>query len=130
MEQPDTSTPPLVVDAHDLIHSPQIVFKICERLGLDKSAVQFEWNWDHKKPENDITNAEQDRHQRLASIMLSSLHGSSGIIEDKAPVDIDIAAEVAKWKVEFGEEIARFLERAVIDSMPDYEYLRAQRITI
>jgi hypothetical protein len=45
-------------------------------------------------------------------------------------VSIDIDAEAAKWKVEFGEEIAQMIEKAVRDSMPDYEYLKARRITV
>ena len=61
--------------------------------------------------------------------MMSSLSASKGVIKDKAPANIDIAAEAAKWKVEFGEEVAQIIEKAVWDSMPDYEYLKSKRIT-
>ena len=42
MEQPDLPTPPPVIDAHDLIHNPEVVLRLCEQTGLDKD-VQFEW---------------------------------------------------------------------------------------
>ncbi|CAI7648423.1 unnamed protein product [Penicillium pancosmium] len=124
--------------AHDLIHSPEIVYKLCEQTGLDKSALQFEWGGKNEQkksdvwasPEPDADQQQRDMHRRAASIMLSTLEDSKGIVKDKAPVSIDIDAEAAKWKVEFGEEVAQMIEKAVRDSMPDYEYLRARRITV
>lgn len=136
LEQPDVPTPPPVVDAHDLIHSPEIVLKLCDQTGLDKECLQFEWNGnDHKKSQNwaspdEVANAEElAMHRRAATVMLSTLEASHGIVKDKAPEIIDIAAEVTKWKAEFGEEIAGLIEKAVWDSMPDYEYLKARRLT-
>lgn len=139
MEQPDVPMPPTVVDAHDLIHNPEIVLKFCEQTGLDKSVVQFEWDGENAEkksnqwapaPDADPDAEDHDVHRRAAIIMLSSLEGSSGVLKDRAPATIDIPAEVAKWKVEFGEETAQFLEKTVWDSMPDYEYLKARRLTV
>lgn len=138
MEQPDVPTPPPVIDAHDLIHSPEVVLKVCEQTGLDKSVLQFEWSdKDAEKKSNhwmsasrDASADEQDMHRRAASIMLSSLEGSTGVLKDKAPTNIDIKAEVEKWKGEFGEEVAQLIEKAVWDAMPDYEYLKARRVTV
>lgn len=132
MEQPGTPTP-VVVDAHDLIHTPEIVLKFCERLGMDHDTVRFKWSRnDDQNPGSavNIAKIEQSRHERLAPIMLSTLNGSAGVIKDKAPGCIDISAEAAKWSMEFGEEAARSLEKAVVDSMPDYEFLRSHRITV
>lgn len=135
-EQPDVPTPPPVVDAHDLIHSPEVVLKLCDQTGLDKECLQFEWKAnDHKKSHNwtlpdEVADAqERDFHRRAAEVMLSTLEASNGIVKDKAPEIIDIATESAKWKAEFGEEIAGLIEQAVWDSMPDYEYLKARRLT-
>jgi len=137
MEQPDVPTPPPVIDAHDLIHHPEVVLQFCEQTGLDKTVVQFEWDqnevkksekWRGSDPNADAT--EQEMKGRAASIMLSSIEGSKGVIKDKAPANIDIAAETAKWKVGFGEETAHIIEKAVWDSMPDYEYLKSKRITV
>ncbi|KAJ6107139.1 hypothetical protein N7523_008462 [Penicillium sp. IBT 18751x] len=134
MEQPDQPTPPPVIDAHDLIHNPEVVLRLCEQTGLDKSVVQFEWENDAKKSDNwamaDPSAPAEEVHfqNRAAAIMLSSLEASKGVIKDKAPANIDIAAEAEKWKVEFGEQAAQIIEKAVRDSMPDYEYLKSKRI--
>lgn len=136
LEQPDVPVAPPVIDAHDLIHNPEIVLKLCEQTGLDKSAVQFEWAGKNEKKSqhwachNPDAGAEEVKmHQLAARVMLSTLESSSGIVKDKAPETIDIAAEAAKWRDEFGEEVGGLLEKSVRDSMPDYEYLKARRIT-
>lgn len=138
LEQPDVPVAPPVVDAHDLIHHPEVVYKLCEQTGLDKSVLQFEWGTkeEQKKsngwssPEPNTVDQQLEMQRRSASIMLSTLDDSKGIVKDKAPVSIDIDAEAVKWKVEFGEETGQLIENCVRDSMSDYEYLRARRITL
>jgi hypothetical protein len=137
LEQPDAPITPLVIDANDVIHNPGAVIKFCERAGLDTASMQFEWNGNEKKSENwtpdraSIGNPDELARQRsAASIMLSTLEDSNGIVKDKAPKSIDIDAEVAKWRVEFGDETAELLEKATRDAMPDYEYLKANRVTV
>lgn len=134
MEQPDAPVAPPIIDAHDLIHNPQIVLKLCEKTGLDPNSVQFEWSdRDDKRAQQWIPTdavAEADKHLRAANIMLSTLQASSRPNKDLAPESIDIPAEAAKWKAEFGEEIASEIEKAVSDSMEDYEYLKARRLTV
>jgi hypothetical protein len=138
MEQPDAPVQPPVIDAHDLIHNPEVVLKLCERTGLDKSVVQFEWagkdevkksaQWDNGDP--NASAQEFEMNVGAAKIMLATLENSSGIVKDKAPEVIDIDAEAIKWKEEFGEETGGLLEVYVRKSMPDYEYLKARRITV
>ncbi|KAJ5089119.1 hypothetical protein N7532_007803 [Penicillium argentinense] len=137
LEQPDVPVAPPLVDAHDLIHNPEIVYKLCEQTGLDKSVLQFEWNNNGEPKRSDSweapsnANAEEpDIQRQTASIFLSTLEESKGIVKDKAPATIDIDTEAAKWKAEFGEEIAGLIEERVRDSMPDYEFLKARRITL
>ncbi|KAJ5207291.1 hypothetical protein N7491_002078 [Penicillium cf. griseofulvum] len=137
LEQPGNSVAPLVIDANDLIHNPGAVVKFCEKAGLDPAFLQFEWNGSEKKSENwtpersNMGNPrEQELHKIAASIMLSTLEDSTGIVKDKAPASVDIDAEVTKWRVEFGDEPAEMLEKATRDSMPDYEYLKANSITV
>jgi hypothetical protein len=127
LEQPDVPTEPLVLDAYDVINKPEAVQKFCERVGLDPSEVQFEW--DDKAAEAALTKL-SERDRAAQSIMLSTLHASKGVVKDKTPANIDIAAEAEKWKAEFGEEVAQIIEKAVWDSMPDYEYLKARRVTV
>lgn len=136
-EQPDAPNPPPVIDAHDVIHNPGVVLKLCERTGLDKSVLQFEWNDNDAEKLTHVASASADApagehgiDRTAASIMLSSLMGSTGLLKDKAPVNIDVKAEAEKWKVEFGDEVARLIEKAVWDAMPHYEYLKARRITV
>lgn len=138
MEQPDAPRQPPIIDAHDLIHSPEVVLKFCEQTGLDKSVVQFEWKgkeevkksakWDNGDPNASAEELQQNLD--AASVMLSTLENSSGIVKDKAPEVIDIDAEAVKWREEFGEENGRLVEEYVRKSMPDYEYLKARRITV
>lgn len=135
LEQPDVQAPPLVMDAQDVIHNPQAVMRFCERAGLDTRAMQFEWSEDteNKKSDSwktDMRDPQKDFHLVAASIFLSTLEESTGVAKDKTPANIDIAAEAQKWKGEFGEEVAQVIEKAVWDSMPDYEYLKARRITV
>ncbi|KAJ5473545.1 hypothetical protein N7475_003111 [Penicillium sp. IBT 31633x] len=125
LEQPDESVTPLVIDANDVIHNPGAVTKFCEKFGLDTACMQFEWD-DAKS----AGNAELEKQKEQNSIFLSTLQESTGVLKDKAPASVDIDTEVAKWRVEFGDEIAQMLEKATRDSMPDYEYLKANRVNV
>ncbi|KAJ5085728.1 hypothetical protein N7532_010499 [Penicillium argentinense] len=126
---------PLIVDANDLINHPEIAARLCEQTGMDANAVQYEWDNMEKRSEdwktgNNVDDATHDRNIALAKIMLGTLENSTGVIKQKVSSDIDISKEAEQWRVEFGEEDAKFIEKAVRDSMPDYEYLMAHRITV
>ncbi|RAL08276.1 uncharacterized protein BO97DRAFT_408475 [Aspergillus homomorphus CBS 101889] len=123
--------PVLLLDAHDLIHEPATVRRFCQLAGLEESVVKFEWGADEqqkKMAEAELTQEQRD-YNAARKIMLATLEGSSGVLKEKTPAMVDIEAEVAKWKVEFGDEVAGMLERAVREAMPDYEFLRARRMT-
>ncbi|KAJ9492919.1 hypothetical protein VN97_g258 [Penicillium thymicola] len=132
LEQPDESVAPLVIDANDVIHNPAAVVKFCEKVGLDTASMQFEWNGSTNVSENWTSGVDTqvEMGKIAASIMLSTLEESRGVVKGKAPISVDIDAEVPKWRVEFGDEITELLEKATRDSMPDYEYLKASRITV
>ncbi|KAK4108062.1 hypothetical protein N656DRAFT_784598 [Canariomyces notabilis] len=140
-EQSGGSTVPLVLDAHDVIHNQEVVLQFCDRAGLDRSAVQFEWDdgkqgvpsgWTAGKQngESGGPDGAPDVSKEAAKIMTSTLVASKGIIKDKAPAAVDIDAEVEKWKAEFGPEAAGLIEKTVRDAMPDYEYLREFRLKV
>ena len=118
----ETKTVPLVMDAHDLIHSPATVLRFCEAAGLDTSVVQFEWGATGPMVKGNTV------EDQTARIMASTLAASKGIVKDKAPATVDIKTEAEKWRAEFGEEAAGMIEKAVWDAMPDYEYLREKRV--
>ncbi|KAL4892685.1 hypothetical protein BDV59DRAFT_179501 [Aspergillus ambiguus] len=150
VEQGIAGAEPLILDAHDIINNPQSVVKFSEQLGLDPSQLIFEWKANTPKNENgspqngaqengtqrseapkDNASSSLDnlQHNKEAQkIMLGSLTASSGLLKEKAPENVDIAAEVSKWNEEFGEEAARFVEKAVLAAMPDYEYLKERRL--
>ncbi|KAE8148241.1 hypothetical protein BDV25DRAFT_20359 [Aspergillus avenaceus] len=137
MENSDPESQPLLLDAHDVIHNPEVVIRFCERVGLDPNALKFEWE---KKADANAEPAPEQRavpDQRVSiqtegarAIMLGSLAGSSGVLKDKAPTHIDVAVESSKWKKELGEEAALLLEKTVLAAMPDYEYLKKRRVRL
>ncbi|PWY77303.1 hypothetical protein BO94DRAFT_196481 [Aspergillus sclerotioniger CBS 115572] len=132
-----TGSAPLLLDAHDVIHNPGAVAKFCRLAGLDPNKLKFEWEKtaqadsgsDDSAAQNSVPQ-QRDNWDAAKSIMLSTLQGSSGVMKDKQPGVIDIATESKKWRAEFGEEMAMIVEKAVNDAMPDYEYLKANRVTV
>ncbi|RAL04815.1 uncharacterized protein BO80DRAFT_209449 [Aspergillus ibericus CBS 121593] len=130
LEQGDS---PAILDADDVTHNPLAVARFCELTGMDKDALKFEWsNAGIKENGPSVGNEDEkalDMRHRINAIMLSTVESSSGIIKDKTPKTVDIAVEVENWRAEFGDEITELIEKAVIESMPDYEYLKARRIT-
>ncbi|GIJ85031.1 hypothetical protein Asppvi_003886 [Aspergillus pseudoviridinutans] len=139
LEQPDLPGKPLVVDAQDIIHNPQVMVRYCEETGLDPNALQFEWESKQEVPDRQTLGPDSQSQKKsdvdfdkaeAEAVMLLTLSRSTGIIKDKTPTAVDITAEVKQWKEEFGEELASILETTVRDAMPDYEYLRSRRITV
>lgn len=128
---------PVLLDANDVIHNPSTVARFCELTGLDASKLKFEWGNGNKEEPKASGNAESNGSATQTeevkwdnaskAIMLSTLIASSGVVKEKAPETVDIAAEVAKWKEEFGKDGARAIEKAVLAAMADYEYLKARR---
>ncbi|KAA8649746.1 hypothetical protein EYZ11_001684 [Aspergillus tanneri] len=133
LEQNDPEARPVILDAYDVIHHPEVVAQYCDQAGLDSSKLKFEW--DHTSSNKGTgAYARQRTEQRglfnpeATKIMVSTLTGSSGLVKSKTPEKVDIGLEVAKWKDEFGEEIAKKIEQRVREAMPDYEYLNARRL--
>ena len=113
---------PLLLDADDILHNPDVVVRFSEIVGLDTTKLQFEW----KPAEKEFLAQFPDDVSRR---MLSTLTASAGIMKEKSSVNIDISTEAEKWKKEFGQSEGEKMERWVQASMPDYEYLRAKRLT-
>ncbi|PLN86128.1 hypothetical protein BDW42DRAFT_108484 [Aspergillus taichungensis] len=121
------SSAPIVIDAHEVIHDPAAVERFCEAAGLDREAVRFEWAGE-KGESKHVKAATNEMQVAAAKVTQGTLDQSSGIVKDKAPATVDIAVEAEKWRGEFGEEVAKMIETAVLESMPDYEYLRKRCI--
>jgi hypothetical protein len=111
---------PIVLDADDIMMSPQLVSKYAKLAGLDDSKVLRSWEKAEEKEVNKLSTIEQR--------MLSSINASTTIDSSKIAGNVDIDQEVVKWTKEFGEGEAKKLEKWVRDAMPDYEFMHSKRM--
>lgn len=117
-----SETWPIVLDADDVINTPEVVTKLAELVGLDKESLRFSWE---KSPL-----PSGDKHAERGKRMLSTVSESTGVIKGKAANGLDIDVEAKKWKEEFGEEDGSMIEGYVRRTMPDYEYLLEKRLRV
>jgi hypothetical protein len=113
---------PIILDADDVLTSPELMQKYCQLVGLDESKLQF--SWEPLSPD-DVSKHEPGRQR-----MRKTLFASSEIRTDKVAANLDLETEVVKWKKEFGEEQGLYLQGLVAAAMPDYEYLRNKRLSL
>ncbi|EEP76277.1 predicted protein [Uncinocarpus reesii 1704] len=116
----DPESWPILLDADDVIGTPEIVLKLSDIMGLDRDSLLFTWGEATVETNGSLS----DRVKR----MTSTLSASTGVIQTKIAGDLDIDVEARKWREEFGEEVGMHMERWVRAAMPDYEYLREQRL--
>jgi hypothetical protein len=116
---------PIILDADDIIASPETVRKYCRLVGLDETKLQFEWE---PLSEEGLEKVAQTQPSQLR--MRDTLFASTGIRVDKVAGSLDLETEVAKWKEEFGEEEGLLLKTWVLEAMPDYLYLRSKRLVM
>jgi hypothetical protein len=114
--------PPLVLDADDMMTSPELMIKYVKLAGLNPDKLRFSW----EKASPEVIS----KQSTLAQRMLSSLNASDKVNLDKVGGDLDIDAEAQKWRAEFGDVDASKLENWVRAAMPDYEYMRSKRVTL
>ena len=91
--------------------------KFCAATGLDESQLQFQWN--QVLAEQQGKASERTMAFRRDFLLSTGVQKKRNIYSD--PV---LETELAKWKVEFGDEVANVLAQYVNDTMQDYEYLR------
>lgn len=120
-EQDDVEWP-IVLDADDVISNPELVRKYTEMLRLDSSELAFSWT--------PATNQELLQMDTATKRYLDTLLGSGKIMKDKTSDNIDIEMQSKQWKTEFGEAAATRIEQLVREAMPDYEMLKANRLTL
>ncbi|KAK8004539.1 protein-S-isoprenylcysteine O-methyltransferase [Apiospora arundinis] len=109
---------PVVVDADDLMTSPEFARHVCAKLGLDPESACLSW---------EATSAEEKA--KLHPMEYASqkfLIDSTGIDESRAAKNQDMEAQVQGWPAEFGEDVE--LVREMVDlAMPHYQYLYERR---
>ena len=113
---------PIVLDAEDVISSPETMVRYCQILKMDPEKMRFSWN---KLTQDELSQVEQ-----IQQVMRSTLLQSTGIIEGKAQNTIDIDEEAQKWEDEFGPAAAQHIAKLVREATPDYEYLRGNRLRV
>jgi hypothetical protein len=111
---------PMILDGDDIITNPQLLTELCEFTGMDSSKLQFEWAPATKSQLDQLP----DTTMRT---MRGTLFASSGVTKEKAwNGNRCIEEEVHKWRDEFGDHGAEWIEKWVRKSMPDYEFLKAR----
>lgn len=113
---------PIVLDADDIMTSPELVPKYAKLAGLDDSKVRRSWE---KAAEQDVK-----KLSTMEQRMLDTINASTTIDNSKIAGNINIDQEVVKWTKEFGEAEAKKLEKWVRDAIPDYEFLHSKRMRV
>ncbi|KAF7585772.1 hypothetical protein BBP40_010145 [Aspergillus hancockii] len=113
---------PIVLDADDIMTSPDVVIHYCNFVGLDPSKLKFRWKPTKK---DGLVNVDPEFLR-----MKDTLHASDGVMQDKVATGLVLENEAIKWAKEFGEAEAVKLVNWVKAAMPDYEYMKERRFTL
>ncbi|KAJ5762116.1 uncharacterized protein N7511_005498 [Penicillium nucicola] len=122
----DSRQSPILLDAQDVINTPEVVAKYCELIGMDPTKLKFEWN--REVPEDGSSLSDETAQKTPEGVMMATLDNLSTLLKEKTPTVVDIASEAQKWRKKFGEDIGRQMEDWVHSAMPDYDYLSARRL--
>ncbi|KAE8350063.1 hypothetical protein BDV28DRAFT_163224 [Aspergillus coremiiformis] len=118
---------PILLDAQDVIHHPEVVVRYCELIGLNPAHVRVQWDAESSQMGNHPLNG---AHKSPDAVMKFTLANSSHILKDKTPAVVDIALQRKRWDEEFGKTLGQQMERWVREAMPDYDYLRSRRLQV
>jgi len=111
---------PIILDADDIMVEPEVVVRYSEIVGLDQTKLKFSW-----EPAREEELSKMPGRERR---MRSTMSASTGIMEGKTSINLDVDDEARKWRLEFGEEEGEKIEKWVRAAMPDYEYMKAKRL--
>jgi len=112
----------ILLDAEDVLTSPELMQKYCQLVGLDGSKLQFSWD--------PLSQDEVSKYMPVWQRMRETLFALSGIRTDKLAANLNFETDLAKWKEEFGDEKGLYLRDLVVAAMPGYEYLRSKRLSL
>jgi hypothetical protein len=113
---------PIVLDADDVMSNPKLVERYCVCLGMDPRRLLFSWR--------QATDEELSHMDSATKRYLGTLLDSDGIRTDKIGGDINIHKQADIWRKEFGIRVGETMKQLVNNAMPDYEFLRAKRLTV
>ncbi|RAH50003.1 uncharacterized protein BO95DRAFT_459511 [Aspergillus brunneoviolaceus CBS 621.78] len=95
-------SPPILLEADDLIERPELARHFCDLVGLDSTRT----------------------YPRDADGLVEHHHAGS----DFPGLSVD--GEVVKWRADFGDLVATTLLHWVQEAMPDYGYLWGRRVVL
>lgn len=113
---------PIVMDAEDYMTNKATTQELCRRVGLDPEAVIDTW------PKTSDEELKSMFH--LAAKMKNDLLKSDGLIAKESTASFDMAKARQEWVSKYGEKVAAELEELVEQTMPDYDYLKARKLTV
>ncbi|KAJ5904769.1 uncharacterized protein N7473_001685 [Penicillium subrubescens] len=110
------ATWPIVLDADDILCNPSVVTKLCDIVGIDSDRLRYTW---------DMNQIQQDLS---VEAFTTTLNNSTTIDTTKVAGDIDLSDEAKKWRAEFGDAEGEMIEGHTRAAIPDYLFLRSQRL--
>lgn len=114
---------PIVLDADDYLGQEKeaLMQNLCSRVPyFDLDSVLFSWPRTTPEEVAALAPEMQQVHQTLL--------GSDGVMSGYDMRSHDFETEMKDWVDKYGQDEANFLKGLVDKAMPDYEYLRAQRL--
>ena len=120
--QPANTLWPIVLDADDIMTNPALVCQYATTIGMDPAKLKSVW--DPYVPQS------MSLDEQLVSKLAVTINASSGVIRSKAALDLDLDVKAREWRVEFGEEEGKRLERFVRNAMPDYQFMVSRKLTL
>ncbi|KAE8380383.1 hypothetical protein BDV26DRAFT_257543, partial [Aspergillus bertholletiae] len=74
---------PLVLDAEDIIHHPEVLARYCKLVGLSPIHLRSQWNVAGQALDNEV--AGTSSHKRPETVMMFTLENSSQVLKEKTP---------------------------------------------
>jgi hypothetical protein len=113
---------PIILDADDIITSPELVKKYAKLVNLNPENLKREWD--------PIPESKQEEIGVVEKRMRKTVNDSAGILKGKTMEGVVMEEEVRKWKEEWGEEEGTKIEGWGRGDMADYELLREKRLRL
>lgn len=121
--KPTSTLWPIVLDADDVMTNPQLVRHYATLIGMDPAKMKFSWD--------PATKTESlAMRESMISKLTTTINGSAGVLKEKAWVGLNLDTKAQEWRVEFGEEEGRRIEKLVGEAMPDYEFMLSRKLTL
>lgn len=120
LRHPECSLKPIVLDADDIIERRDVMESFCDIVGMKKERLLLSW-------EASPTPEKFSANERLKRF-LQTFQESTGIERSKASAGTTLEDREVEWRKEFGHERTTILAGRVIESWPDYHYLRSMRL--